>query len=109
MSSRPKLRVASSLAGRALMVLGLLLLGAELMRALERGAHTRIALGEFWYLADAGSLNGVQAGVQRYLDPGLWDAGFAPVLFWPAWAVFLIPGLVMAFLNRPQQPTKVWF
>jgi hypothetical protein len=103
-----KLRVAGSLTGRALMVLGMFLLGAELMRALERGAHTRIALGEFWYLADPGSLNGLQAGVQRYLDPELWETLFAPVLFWPAWAVFLVPGLVLAFLNRPQQPTKMW-
>jgi hypothetical protein len=107
--SQPKMRIVGSLAGRALMVFGLMLLGAELMRGLERGAHTRIALGEFWYLADAGSLNGLQAGVQRYLVPEIWDTVFAPLLFAPAWSIFLVLGLTLAFLTRSKQPRSLWF
>ena len=108
MKPYPKLRILGSLTGRALLSVSVLLWGAELMRALERGAYTRIALGEFWYLADAGSLNGLQAGVQRYLYPELWETLFAPVLFMPAWAVFFVPGLILAMLNRSKQPSKMW-
>jgi hypothetical protein len=108
-TQHPKWRLTGSLTGRALSILGIMLLGAELVRALERGAHTRLALGEFWYLVDAGSLNGLQAGIQRYLDPGLWDMAFAPLLFAPAWTIFMVPGLILAFLTRPLQPRRIWF
>lgn len=109
MKPRPKLRQAGRYLGRAFLTLSVMCLGAELMRALERGAHEPLALGEVWFLAGAHSLNALQAGVQRYLDPALWDMGIAPVLLLPAWVVFLIPGLALGFLCRPQQPVKLWF
>lgn len=45
------------------------------------------ALGTFWFRADPGSLNAFQAGVQRYVAPGLWTSIVVPVLRQPAWLV----------------------
>lgn len=45
------------------------------------------ALGAFWFRADPGSLNAFQAGVQRYVAPGLWTGIVVPVLRQPAWLV----------------------
>jgi hypothetical protein len=45
------------------------------------------ALGTFWFRADPGSLNAFQAGVQRYVAPGLWTGIVVPVLRQPAWLV----------------------
>ncbi len=108
MKPRPRLRIIGRYSGRGLLILSIMLVGAELFRALERGAYKSLALGEVWYLAHSGSLNALQAGVQRYLDPALWDTGIAPLLFLPAWIVFLVPGVVLAFLCRPKQPTNLW-
>ncbi|MBM3486577.1 MAG: hypothetical protein FJX67_08080 [Alphaproteobacteria bacterium] len=59
-----------------------------------------VALGELWYRLDATSLNGLQAGIQRYLAPWLWDNVVAPILFVPAWLVFLVPGVLFLILCR---------
>jgi len=61
------------------------------------------SLGEIWYAVDPGSLNLLQALVQRYLSPDLWDAVLVDVLLWPALWIFLLPGLlllVLGFLPR---------
>ena len=108
MKPRPKLTLTGRVAGRGLVLASVLLLGAELMKALERGAYKTLAMGEVWYQVNGSSLNALQAGVQRYLDPALWDTAFAPVLFLPAWLVFGAPGLVLAFLCRPREPVRMW-
>ena len=108
MKSRSKLTLTGRYVGRGLILVSVMLLGAELLRALERGTYKALALGEVWYQAHGGSLNALQAGVQRTLGPALWDAAFAPVLFLPAWLVFGAPGIVLAFLCRPRQPARMW-
>jgi len=108
MKPHPKLRLTGRFAGRGLITVGIMMLGADLVRALERGSYKAIALGELWYLGHAGSLNGLQAGVQRYLDPALWDRGIAPVLLLPCWLIFTVLGLVIAFLCRPREPSRLW-
>lgn len=51
-------------------------------------------------MLDAGSLNLVQAVVQRYLHPAVWDSGIQPVLTWPAVLVLGVPGLLFLLLAR---------
>jgi len=43
------------------------------------------AAGQLWYALDSTSLNTVQAVVQRYVHPGLWDNVIVPLLLRPAW------------------------
>ena len=75
----------------------LMALGAESLASLEAGAYRGLAIGEIWYLIDPGSLNLVQAIVQRHLIPSLWD-GFVVVLQQPAWLVFSVAGPVIVLL-----------
>ncbi len=54
-------------------------------------AHGASSAGELWFRLDAASLNLVQALVQRYLTPALWDPAIVTLLQWPAWLVAAIP------------------
>jgi hypothetical protein len=76
----------------------LMALGAETLASLEGGSYRGLAIGEIWYLIDKGSLNLMQAVVQRHLIPSLWD-GFVVILRQPAWLIFgaLGPVLVLLF------------
>lgn len=74
--------------------------GRELVSWLETGAYRTVAAGELWYDLDPASLNLVQAVVQRYLLPELWDPVIATALLAPAWALLSIPGLALAVLFR---------
>ena len=52
-------------------------------------------LGAVLFRLDPGLLNLVQAVVQRYLLPMLWDDVLLPLLEAPAWAVPLVLGAVL--------------
>ena len=57
-------------------------------------------LGKVWFDLDSGSLNLVQALVERYLGPGAWDPWISTVLQWPAWAVFAGLAIFLALITR---------
>jgi hypothetical protein len=78
-------------------------LGFEVVRYLQAGEYRVIAAGQLWFDLHRGSLNLAQAVVQRHLHPLLWDAGVAPVLQLPAWAVLGAPGLLLVWLCRPRR------
>ena len=42
----------------------------------------------------------MQAIVQRYLHPALWDLVFVTILLLPAWLVFAVPSLLLYVLGR---------
>jgi hypothetical protein len=65
--------------------------GAEPMRL--------TALGEMWFKIDRSSLNLVQAVIQRYVWPALWDPVIVTVLLLPAVLVFAIPGSLLLGLG----------
>ena len=89
-------------------LLALMAAGAEFVRSLEAGSWQPLALGYLWFSVDPGSLNLVQAVVQRHLHPAIWDPGMAWVLRWPAWLFFgLIGGLLMLLVRRRRR--RRWF
>lgn len=57
-----------------------------------------VSLGDLWARMDGASLNLVQAIVQRYLLPALWDPMLVTVLLLPAWP--LLGGAAALFLLR---------
>lgn len=77
-----------------LLLLALLLLVAAAVAAVTNAG----ALGAAWFRADPGSLNTLQAGVQRYIAPGLWTFAFVPVLRQPAWLVASLAACVAGAL-----------
>ncbi len=91
--------------GYLFIALALLVLGSDLVRALAEGGYRAEALGALWFRLDVTSLNLVQAVIQRYIWPALWDPGIATVLQWPAWLVFAGLGIVLLALSfRRRRP-----
>jgi len=90
------------LAGWILLLLGLGFLVSEVLVAYTTGTYRSTSAGEVWFALDVGSLNLVQAVIQRYVHPFLWDPVLASVLRWPAWSLFGGVGafLVLAFPLR---------
>ncbi len=58
------------------------------------------SLGQTWYLSHRESLNALQAFIQRYLIPEIWDPCLQWVLLQPDWIVLSITGLILTFLFR---------
>ncbi len=63
------------------------------------GAWVRSA-GEWWYVLSPSTLNGLQAGIQRYVSPDLWEHVISPALLWPAVAVLILKGAFFWVVSR---------
>ena len=97
------------ISGVILMALALVALGGDALASFEQGRLAAAALGELWYRIDAGSLNLMQAVVQRYLWPGLWDPVIVAVLRLPAIVVFGAPGLALWLLGRLPRRRRMFY
>lgn len=91
----------------------LLLLGAAATLAADgwaawQGSPFQLSLaGQVWFNIDqalgTASLNGAQAGIQRYVLPELWDPAIVWILRQPALLVLGLPGLLLLFLCRRRE------
>jgi len=63
-----------------------------------------IALGQLWYQLDRSSLNLVQAVIQRYIHPFLWDPIIVTILLSWAFAVLMVLGLLLLAVFRKRVP-----
>lgn len=94
------MRIRLIIAG-VLLVLALMAFGAEVLASLRADHYRFVSLGEVWFAADTGSLNGAQAFIQRYLFPAIWDPVIVSILRTPAWLLPLIlSGLFFALHYR---------
>ncbi len=80
--------------------LGLAVFARDVWVFLESGAVAMTPLGQLWFSLHAGSLNLVQAVVERYLHPLLWDPVIFSVLRLPAALLFLGIGFALALAFR---------
>lgn len=67
---------------------------------LNSGAVRLTALGQLWYWIHPGSLNLMQAVIERYVHPFLWDPIIINVLLAPAGVLLLAIGIVLALIFR---------
>jgi len=95
-----KLKIISRIAGWLFLALAVVAAGVEAIASLQAGEWRPMALGQVWYDLDRGSINLMQAVIQRYLHPAIWDPGVIEVLQWPAWFVALIPATALILLSR---------
>ncbi|MEH6404893.1 MAG: hypothetical protein V7750_16060 [Sneathiella sp.] len=86
--------------GWILFCIGLMFFGAEMLSSFQAGEWAPQLLGQLWFEFDSESLNIVQAVVQRYLLPALWDPVILTALLWPTWVIFIIPGILLSLLFR---------
>ena len=83
---------------------GLAILAWHVFVWIETKQWAPIALGQLWYNLSPSSLNLVQAVVQRYIHPFLWDPIIVTVLLWWAFAVLMVLGaLILALSGRRAQ------
>ncbi len=92
--------VVGRVLGWVLIVLAVATAGHEAISSLDAGVYDRLAFGELWAKIDIASLNLVQAVIQRYLLPWLWDGVILNIILLPAWVVFGVPGVVVAWAFR---------
>lgn len=80
---------------------GMRLIGLVLL-ALAAGLYLMFGsdpLGALLFRLDSGLLSLVQAAVQRYLLPMLWDSVLLPVLEAPVWVLPLVLGAVLTIFG----------
>lgn len=65
-----------------------------------------ITLGQLWYDLNRSSLNLVQAVVQRYIHPFLWDPIIVTILLCWAFAVLMVLGLLILALPGRRGRTR---
>ena len=97
-SPPPEKPVRVADAGYLLVFTALAAFAYELIVGLEAGAWRIIPVGELWFDLHVGSLNFVQAIVQRYIHPWLWDPVLSSILQWPAWSLLGGPGAILLSL-----------
>lgn len=88
--------------------LALLAAGGELVSSLEAGSWQPLALGLLWYRIDPGSLNLLQAAIERHVSPTIWDPVLVTILQAPTWLVLGLIAALLLYLFRRRQP-KRWF
>ena len=87
--------------GGLLIALALVTLGYDLYRLSAGLGRGFSPLGQIWFDLHPGSLNLVQAVIERYVWQPLWDPGIATILQWPAVLDFAVPGAVIILLSYP--------
>lgn len=89
--------------GWVLLLLALADLGYELYRAAASDdGYRMISAAELWFTLDVASLNLVQAVIQRFIHPYLWQPMLTGLLSWPVWSLFGAPGLLLVILLSPR-------
>src|ERR1700680_3676647 len=83
------------LIGWVIFLAGLAGLARDMFVWIDTKHWAPIALGQLWFDLNRSSLNLVQAVVQRYLHPFLWDPIIVTVLLWWAFAVLMVLGVVV--------------
>ena len=92
--------IVGRILGWILIACAVLVLGMEIVQYFQTGTYRVTVAGKLWFDLDRSSLNLTQAVLQRYVHPLVWDSGVAPLLQLPAWAVFGVPGILLAWLCR---------
>lgn len=83
------------LIGWIILLAGLAVLARDVLAWIDTKHWAPIALGQLWFDLDRSSLNLVQAVVQRYIHPFLWDPIIVTILLCWAFAVLTALGLLI--------------
>ena len=97
-------RIVASL----LLLTALGLFAYEIVGAISGGGYDLIAGGELWSRIHANSLVGFNALIEKNISPWLWGEIIVPILLAPAWAIAVMPGLVLAILCRRRRNKQVF-
>jgi hypothetical protein len=96
----PGLSTIGRLIGWAFFLAGLAVLVRDVLVWIDTKHWAPIALGQLWFDLHRSSLNLVQAVVQRYIHPFLWDPIIVTILLCWAFAVLMVLGVAILALAR---------
>ncbi|MSO64187.1 MAG: hypothetical protein EXQ85_00005 [Alphaproteobacteria bacterium] len=94
--------------GWILLGAGLVALGWDVVESVRTESLVVADLGARWFLIDRFSLGLMQAVIQRYILPELWDPVITTLLLWPAFLVLSVPGVVLSYVCRVRKK-HTWF
>lgn len=95
---RPGTALAWAILGTGLCLAALGIAGYELATFMRTSHYEAVTAGQLWFGLHVTSLNLVQAVVQRYVHPGLWDPLLVSLLRWPLWSLFGGTGVMLVTL-----------
>lgn len=72
-------------------------------RSIADQAISITPLGQSWYGLHRASLNLVQAVIERYVRPEIWDPGITSLLHVPTFIFFGVLSLALLLLGRPRR------
>jgi hypothetical protein len=82
-----------------LLALALAILGRDIMAAAPETGFQMVPLGKLWFELHSGSLNLLQAVVERHIWAPLWQSAIFPILQQPAAVVVAALGIVILLLS----------
>lgn len=93
--------------GWLFITLALIALGTDILGSLATQSIDITPLGQHWFDIHRSSLGLLQAVIQRYVLPELWDPVIQTVLLGPTWAVFGVLGIVLIILFRSRRGRRL--
>ena len=94
------MRLLAHIVGWTLLIVAVVIAIRDGLSSLEQKSLVIRPLGQIWFEIDPPSLNTLQAAVERYVSPALWDPAIITVLQVPAVALFGVLGIVFLLLSR---------
>jgi hypothetical protein len=94
------------LVGWIIFLAGLSVLVRDVLVWTDTKQWAPITLGQLWFDLSRSSLNLVQAVVQRYIHPYLWDPIIITILLCWAFAVLVVLGLLILALPRRRRTRR---
>jgi hypothetical protein len=89
--------------GWLLVLAALIALGWDIYHWIHDGHWLATPAGKTWYQLSPGSLNLLQAVIERHIWKTLWNPIILTVLLQPVWLVLGLPGLLLALVPRPRK------
>src|SRR5262249_49129402 len=89
--------------GWLLLLAAVVALGWDGFTWMQSGHWLVTPAGKSWYQLSPGSLNLVQAVIERHIWKPLWNPVILTVLLMPTWVVVGVPGALLAILARPRK------
>lgn len=94
------------LLGYLVLALAFIAAVVDASKSVAAGKLALTPLGQAWFDLHSGSLNFIQALIQRYVAPVIWDPVIVSVLLLPGWAVFGLIALLFLFAGRRRRVSQ---
>jgi hypothetical protein len=98
--------IVGRIVGWILLIAAGVTLAGDVIAWYHTGTWRLSAAGELWFKLDRGSLNLVQAVIQRYVSAWLWDPVIQTILQFYALLVFAVPGLLLLWVTRSREKRR---